>query len=149
MILLFFFVSMSIAYKYSFYISMTSPLRHGIQFSTFMNIYKSKVTKVKLVMKFFFLVKTSSFLTLHMKCLISDCVVFQDWQSLLQSAHHDYSLPWHSALLLPDLSCESDGWSPSCPCAINSSALLYTFCPAVLIALHLVYEVIYIDVYIV
>ncbi|XP_035824384.1 anaphase-promoting complex subunit 1 [Aplysia californica] len=70
----------------------------------------------------------------------SDQGANQDWESLLESDHHSYSYPWQQALSLPHLEPATSGWTPSCPCAINSSALLYPFCPAVLMALHLVYE---------
>ncbi|CAL1529435.1 unnamed protein product [Lymnaea stagnalis] len=64
----------------------------------------------------------------------------EDWEYLLVSDHH---LQSHSSQQLIGISshpASSRKWEPSRPCAINSSALLFPFCPAIMIALHLVYE---------
>ncbi|XP_059145256.1 anaphase-promoting complex subunit 1-like isoform X2 [Physella acuta] len=70
----------------------------------------------------------------------SDQGLDDDWDYLLISDHHLLSSTSHHTLGITGSATFNENWQPSRPCAINSSALLFPFCPAILIALHLVYE---------
>ncbi|KAH9489237.1 Anaphase-promoting complex subunit 1 [Bulinus truncatus] len=63
----------------------------------------------------------------------------EDWEYLINSEHHRMSSTTQHSFILGDSFTEGH-WQPSRPGSINSSAPLYPFCPAVMLALHLVYE---------
>ncbi|KAK0047655.1 anaphase-promoting complex subunit 1 [Biomphalaria pfeifferi] len=69
----------------------------------------------------------------------SDQGADEDWDYLVKSVHHGLSAYTQQLFDMED-SCSTSHIQTSRPCLINSTALLYQFCPAVMLALHLVYE---------
>lgn len=68
-------------------------------------------------------------------------VCLQDWQFVIHSDHHHRASQHHQVLGLTGNDLTVDLSAAGRPCGINQSALLFTFCPSVLLGLHLVYEV--------
>ncbi|XP_060071238.1 anaphase-promoting complex subunit 1-like isoform X2 [Ylistrum balloti] len=64
-----------------------------------------------------------------------------DWEGLLSSTHHQYTIQCMEPVLgLTHCTAIPDASSYSKPCAINTNATLFPHIPAVMMGLHLVYE---------
>ncbi|CAG5118741.1 unnamed protein product, partial [Candidula unifasciata] len=64
----------------------------------------------------------------------------EDWEYILNSEHHHLAGQSHHVLGITNCSPTTDQSASGRPCGINQSALLFSFCPSVLLGLHLVYE---------
>ncbi|BFZ07558.1 hypothetical protein BsWGS_10597 [Bradybaena similaris] len=64
----------------------------------------------------------------------------EDWQFVMHSDHHHRASQQHHVLGLASNDLTFDSSAAGRPCGINQSALLFTFCPSILLGLHLVYE---------
>ncbi|KAK7104440.1 anaphase-promoting complex subunit 1-like [Littorina saxatilis] len=71
----------------------------------------------------------------------SDQGAEEDWDNLVSSSHHSHVLEeLESCLGLDPCEVTPDRSSYSKPCSIDTTSLLFPQCPVVLMALHLVYE---------
>ena len=70
------------------------------------------------------------------------CFSSQDWDFLVNSGHHNSIVSeFEFCLGLDPIEKVPDSTAYSKPCTLDSTSLLFLHCPAILLSLHLVYEV--------